>query len=156
MKRVVFGLGMWVAGAGLAAGQAVATGDARTVTEPVFPASCTVLAAGQGIANGEPVSETALDTARVQAALTGCAAGQAVELVASGTNTAFLTGPLSLPAGVTLLVDGGVTLFGSRNPADYQVTTAGVETCGTVGTAGNGCMALITSSGANSAVMDMG
>ena len=57
---------------------------------------------------------------------------------------------------MTLLVDGGVTVFGSRNPADYQVTTAGVETCGTVGTAGNGCLALITASAANSAIMGYG
>ena len=28
-------------------------------------------------------------------------------------------------------------MFASRNPADYQIT--GAETCGTVGTAGNGC-----------------
>ena len=47
-------------------------------------------------------------------------------------------------------------MFGSRNPADYQVTTAGVETCGTVGTAGNGCLALITASAANAAIMGYG
>jgi polygalacturonase len=78
--------------------------------------------------------------------------GEAVELQTSGTNNAFLIQPITIPAGVTLLVDGGVTVFASRNPADYQVS--GAETCGTVGTAGNGCSPLFniaknaTSSGA--------
>ena len=130
--------------------------DGRTVTEPVIPASCTVLQAQQAIANGEPASETLLDTARVQSALTACTSGQAVELALGGANNAFLVGPLTVPAGVTLLVDGGVTMFASRNPADYQVTTAGVETCGTVGTAGNGCLAVLTMSGANAGIMGYG
>ena len=146
-------VGLAVAGC---AGLAATAQDARTVTEPVIPPSCTVLTAQTAIVNGEPASETNLDTSRIQSAMAGCAAGQAVELAASGGNNAFLSGPLVIPAGVTLLVDGGVTLFGSRNPADYQVTTAGVETCGTVGTAGNGCQPLITASGANSAIMGYG
>ncbi|HSY68714.1 MAG TPA: glycosyl hydrolase family 28 protein [Edaphobacter sp.] len=130
--------------------------DSRTVTEPIIPPSCMVLQAQQMIVNGEPASETTLDTSRLQSALAGCASGQAVELSTSGTNNVFLIGPITLPAGVTLLVDGGVTVFGSRNPADYQVTTAGAETCGTVGTAGNGCLALITASAANAAIMGYG
>jgi polygalacturonase len=43
------------------------------------------------------------------------------------------------------LVDGGVSVFASRNPADYQI--AGNEVCGTVGTAGNGCNPLINIAG---------
>jgi hypothetical protein len=137
----------------------VATGDARTVTEPVIPASCTVLQAQQAIANGEPTSETTFDTTTIQSALTSCASGKAVELTTNGSNNAFLIAPLTIPAGVTLLVDGGVTVFGSRNPADYQVGTAGsggIEACGTVGTAGNGCKALITASSANAGIMGYG
>ncbi len=130
--------------------------DARTVTEPVVPPTCTVLQAQQAIAASEPTSETTFDTTRIQAALNACPAGQAVELAASGTNNAFLIGPITLATGVTLLVDGGVTVFGSRNPADYQVTTAGVETCGTVGTAGNGCQPLILANAANEAIMGYG
>ncbi len=142
---------------------AVEAQDTRTVVEPTFPATCTALAAQQAIVSGEPTSETTLDTTRIQTALTACPSGQAVELTLGGTNSvdnAFLTGPLNIPKGVTLLVDGGVTLFGSRNPADYQSTASGVETCGTVGTAGNGCNPLIqinngsTSSG--SGVMGFG
>jgi hypothetical protein len=144
-----------VAALGLSAVGAAAQ-DARTVTEPVIPASCMVLQAQQGIFNGEPSSETTLDTTRIQSALTGCASGQAVELATNGANNAFLIGPITLPGGVTLLVDGGVTVFGSRNPADYQVVTAGVETCGTVGTAGNGCLPLITASAANAGIIGYG
>jgi Glycosyl hydrolases family 28/Bacterial Ig-like domain (group 3) len=126
--------------------------DTRTVNEPTFPASCSTLQAQLAIVNGEPASETTFDTTRLQAALNGCASGQAVELQTSGTNNAFLIQPITIPTGVTLLVDGGVTVFASRNPVDYQI--AGKETCGTVGSAGNGCNPLFniannaTSSGA--------
>jgi polygalacturonase len=128
--------------------------DTRNVTEPVFPPACSTLQAQQAIANGEPSSETTFDTTRLQAALNSCTAGDAVELQTSGSNNAFLIQPITIPNGVTLLVDGGVTVYASRNPADYQVQLSGVETCGTVGTAGNGCNPLFniaknaTSSGA--------
>jgi hypothetical protein len=121
--------------------------DTRTVTEPTFPAACAVLSSQLAIAAGEPASETAFDTSRIQTALNACPTGQAVELVVSGTNNAFLIQPITLPTGVTLLVDGGVTVFASRNPADYQIS--GKETCGTVGTAGNGCNPLFNVNSGN-------
>ena len=71
-----------------------------------------MLTAQQAIVSGEPTSETTLDTTRIQTALTACPSGQAVELTAGGTNNvnnAFLTAPLNIPAGVTLIVDGGLT-----------------------------------------------
>jgi len=119
--------------------------DTRTVTQPVIPASCTVLTSQTAIVSGEPASETAFDTARIQAALNSCPSGEAVELAPSGSNYAFLMQPITIPSGVTLLVDGGVTVFASRNPADYQAGTpsSSVDTCGTVGTHGNGCTQLI-------------
>ena len=126
--------------------RSAAAQDTRTVNEPAFPTTCTTLTALQAITSGEPTSETTFDTTRIQAALTACGTGKAVELTASGTNNAFLIAPLTIPTGVTLVVDAGVTVFGSRNPADYQIATAGVETCGTVGTKGNGCTNLITAS----------
>lgn len=90
-------------------------------------------------ANSQP------DTARIQAALGACAAGQAVKLVAgSGGQDAFLSGPLTLPATVTLWIDAGVTLFASRNPADYQI--AGKNACGEASASDNGCNALIATS----------
>jgi len=58
----------------------------------------------------------------------------AVELKTAGGNDAFLTGPLEMRTGVTLLVDKGVTLFGSRDAALYEVTGEGVTPglCGTI------------------------
>jgi polygalacturonase len=90
--------------------------DTRTVTEPVFPGSCSTLQAQQAIVNGEPSSETTFDTAQLQASLNNCPAGQAVELQPSGTNNAFLIQPITIPTGVTLLVDGGVTVFARAIP----------------------------------------
>ena len=127
--------------------------DTRTVNQPTFPTTCTTLAATQSITTaGEPTSETAFDTTRIQTALSGAAAacsGATVELTTGGTNgvyNAFLINPIFIPSGVTLVVDAGVTVFGSRIPADYQVGTVGTgqEQCGVVGTLGNGCYPLIT------------
>ncbi len=118
--------------------QYVATGDSRSVTEPSIPAVCTTLNAGLAMVNDDiPASVDATvtnpDGARIQAALNGCAAtGQAVELsLGSGGNNAYLSGPLSMPSNVTLLVDPGVVLFFSRNVQDYD-TAPGTHTCGTV------------------------
>ena len=131
--------------------QYVATGDARTVTEPSFPSVCTVLSAEIAMVNNDiPASVDATvtnpDGARIQAALNSCAGtGQAVELsVDGGGNNAFLTGPLSMPSGVTLLVDPGVVLFFSRNVQDYD-KTPGTPTCGTVNSnsATSSCLPLI-------------
>jgi polygalacturonase len=116
--------------------------DTRQVTEPKIPRSCTVLTAvltAQGTTLAEP-DEKKLDTQRIQKALDDCPPGQSVELKASGKHDAFLSGPLDLRKGVTLLVDRGVVLFASRNPRDYDVE-AGV--CGTITKGGRGCRALI-------------
>jgi polygalacturonase len=88
-----------------------------------------------------------MDTSRIQAAMNACPVGQAVELATGtgnggGTNDAFLTGPLTIPNGVTLLVDAGVTLYASRNPRDYDSSAA--KTCGTVDSSGNGCNPIIS------------
>jgi polygalacturonase len=80
-----------------------------------------------------------LDTSRLQSALNACASGQAVHLTTSGSNDAFITGPITVPSGVTLWVDSGVTLYGTRSTATY-------------GSAG----ALITVRGANSGVVGQG
>ena len=53
------------------------------------------------------------DTSRVQSALNACPAGQAVEFSADGAHNAFLIAPITLPAGVTMLVDPEVTILGS-------------------------------------------
>jgi polygalacturonase len=100
--------------------------DSRTVSEPSFPPACTVLSANQ-IAGS--LDEGNFDTARIQAALNSCAAGQAVELQTQDANNAFLIQPITLPSGVTLLIDAGVTVFTSLNRADYPCPSASSSDC---------------------------
>jgi polygalacturonase/sugar lactone lactonase YvrE len=129
----------------------VATGDSRTVSEPVFPAVCaTLTAALTSVSDDIPASVDATvtnpDGARIQSALNACAGtGQAVRLSMDGAgHNAYLTGPLSMPSGVTLLVDPAVFVYFSRNAQDYDVVP-GTHTCGTVNnaTATNSCLPLI-------------
>src|SRR5690349_768847 len=87
--------------------------DTRTVTEPKIPPSCTALTSDR-----QAVDEAKTDTAHIQQALDQCMPGRAVELKSG----AFLSGPLQLRRGVTLVVDRGATLYGSRNPRDYDTT----------------------------------
>ncbi len=101
--------------------------DTRVVHEPKIPAACTRLSASLKslpAAGGDMLAaadESKLDTMRIQSALDRCKPGQAVELAAEAGNNAFLTGPLDLRSGVTLLIDAGVTLFGSRDPRVYEI-----------------------------------
>lgn len=85
-------------------------------------------------------AESKPDTVRIQKALEGCPAGEAVKLV-KGNGNAFLAGHLSVPSGVTLWVDEGVTLFASRNPRDFDV---GANSCGTEDGTNDGCLPLIS------------
>lgn len=122
--------------------------------EPARPATvCASVAAGL-VRNSIGLLDDAIDAAtresqpdaaRLQAALDACPAGQAVKLVAgSAGQNAFLSGPLTLPPAVSLWIDGGVTLFASRRPSDYQI--AGKNACGEASTSDNGCQALLTTS----------
>jgi polygalacturonase len=123
--------------------------DLRNVTEPVMPASCVVLSArSTGPDEADP------DTKRIQEALDRCAAGHAVELKPDGAANSFLSGPLQLRTGVTFLVDAKVTLYGSRDPRDYDITPG---SCGVVTQAGHGCKPLIAGNRvAHAAVMGDG
>ena len=123
--------------------------DTRRVAEPVFPLSCAALEARLS-----EVNEAQPDTRRIQQAIDACAPGQVVKLRADGARTAFLSGPLDLRTGVTLRVDAGVTLFGSRNPRDYDISPG---RCGVIDQIGRGCRALINGDHvANAAVMGEG
>jgi polygalacturonase len=113
--------------------------DTRNVTEPVIPQVCTALAAQLDVKLSE-ADETKLDSSRIQKAIDACPQGQAVALRTGDGHTAFLSGPLELKAGVTLLVDTGVTLFASRNPRDFDATPGA---CGVVSKTGRGCKPLI-------------
>jgi polygalacturonase len=130
--------------------------DTRVVTEPKIPASCVKLEA-KIVAVKDALNEAdeaLADTARIQDGIDKCKPGMAVELApgAKGTN-AFLSGPLTLAEGVTLLVDKGVTLFASRRASDYDMTGAG--TCGTMPAKGR-CKPFITIRAKNTAIMGDG
>ncbi len=99
-------------------------GDTNLPAEPTIPAACATLKATQNVPSGGVPSEASLDTSTIQAALTACAAGQAVKLTTSGSNDAFVTGPLTIPTGVTLWVDAGTTLYGTRSTSVYGSATA--------------------------------
>nr|ANJ43644.1 glycoside hydrolase family 28 [Ramulus artemis] len=100
--------------------------DLRNVEEPKTPESCTSLKATGGD-----------DTEVIQKALDSCTEGKAVAL-SSGV---FYSGPLTIPSGVSLLVDSGVTLKAIPDPKLYDL---GANTCGTLNEYGVGCRAFIT------------
>ena len=131
--------------------------DTRSVTEPVTPPACSTLLARLSAVEGKTVAEadeSKLDTGRIQQAMDQCPPGQAVEVKASGAHDAFLSGPLYLRAGVTLLIAGKTMLFGSRNPRDYDIYPG---SCGIVDQRGRGCRALINADHVgNAAVMGDG
>jgi len=113
--------------------------DTRKVEEPKIPRSCTTLKAALKAVNNTlaPEDEAKLDTERIQKALDHCKAGMAVELRGgSKGKDAFLSGPLDMRSGVTLLVDKGITLYGSRDAALYEMKGEGVTAglCGTIAT----------------------
>jgi polygalacturonase len=116
--------------------------DTRHVTEPHFAQVCTVLNARLEAPNSalSEASERTPDTARIQTAIDQCRQGHAVELKGADGNQIFLTGPLQLKPGVTLLVDAGVALFASRNPRDYDASPG---SCSVSPARGSGCKPLI-------------
>ncbi len=130
--------------------------DTRKVVEPHIPPSCAILDAQLSAVHGHlsASDEQKPDTARIQSALDSCAAGRAVELRASSSANAFLTGPIQLRPGVTLLVNAGATLFASRDPRLYDVAP---NSCGVVDNHGHGCKPLILADHApGSAIMGDG
>ena len=96
-------------------------GDSNLPAQPTLPSTvCTTLQATRDVAANGVASESNANTSALQAALNGCGSGKAVKLVTSGSNNAFMTGPITVPTGVTLWVDTGVTLFGTRDPNVYN------------------------------------
>ena len=109
--------------------------DRRQVTQPMTPAPphCQVLHANlprlsptafvPPRAFDDAIENAAPDTVRINQAIlqcsqtvaaTGFAPPAVVELAASGDNVSFLSGPIVMQSGVTLLIDPGVTLYASR------------------------------------------
>jgi polygalacturonase len=108
-------------------------------SEPKLPSTtCSSHAAEM---SSSSLDESKPDTSRIQAAISNCSSGQAVKLTASGSNNAFISGPLTLKSGVTLWIDKGVTLYASKNPKDFDKSSGA---CGVVSDHDTGCHALIT------------
>ncbi|WP_426193441.1 glycoside hydrolase family 28 protein [Massilia sp. DWR3-1-1] len=120
--------------ASLALCAAAGAQDSRTVSEPRLPPACAVLAPLALAAGGD-------DAARIQAALDACAPGHALHLAPANAQGRFTSGPLRLPSGVTLVIDGGATLYAS---GDARVYDRGAGSCGTIDTNGRGCRPLIS------------
>jgi polygalacturonase len=138
------------------AAAAVAVSDPDLPAEPIIPAPCAELPAGYAVdgTTGLPVfNQTGLapDTSRIQSAINACASGSVRLKVDPGdaTHTAFLSGPLTLKANVTLSVDQGVTLFASRYPREYD-KAAGTPSCAVDTGSSSGCKAFITVKGSAS------
>jgi polygalacturonase len=143
--------------------------DTRPLTEPTFPSTCVVLNAPlQSTASGPTVAETAdaqntesaAESEALTEALEHCGPNQAVELTlgSDSSHNAFLINPVDLPRGVSLIIDGGVTVFASRDPRNYQNSDPAI--CGTYGPSPTygvnlGCHALITME-ANSGIYGYG
>jgi polygalacturonase len=152
---VLLAIGGFVAVSQPAQAASLATGDARSVSQPSIPATCTTVTASLATSNRQFSSSAEAsppDTSRIQAALNGCVGtGKAVVLASNGANHAFLAGPLTVGGSEVLVINSGVTLFASRNAANYQVS--GKPACGTVASSGGGCRPFITVNGANAGIM---
>jgi polygalacturonase len=104
----------------------LATGDGRDVTRPTYPPVCQTLTA-QFTDSQRSSPPSGDDTVRLQAALNSCAGtGQSVVLARSGPYTAFFSGSLTL-TGQALVVNGGVTLFGSNGYSNQLVAVTGAN-----------------------------
>ncbi|MGO9317079.1 MAG: pectinesterase family protein [Terracidiphilus sp.] len=136
--------------------------DTRKVTEPVIPPACVTLNANIAASHGviAPGDEQKLDTDRIQHAIDNCAAGKAgvptdrsssvgwgkaVVLSSQGSKYVFLTGPLALRPGVTLVVNAHTSLVASRDPRLYDLAPG---SCGIISERGHGCKPLILGDGA--------
>jgi polygalacturonase len=124
-------------------GFAAAAQDTRKVTEPAIPPACVTLKAALSAPHGvlSDDDERRLDSERIQQAIDGCSPGRAVVLRSDGDRNVFLTGPLTLKSGVSLVVAGGTVLAASRNPRVFDITPG---SCGVVNERGHGCKGLIT------------
>ena len=130
--------------------------DTRHVMQPRIPSSCVVLRARLYAQHGvlSRAAERQADTGRIQQAMDHCAAGQAVELQADGGRKVFLSGPLTLRSGVTLVIDADTVLAASTNPRLYDITPG---SCGLLGERAEGCKPLLSGTGiSHSGIMGAG
>lgn len=104
--------------------------DTRKVVEPIPPKVCTTLYARDNVI-----------TQDIQKALNSCGSGSAVQLSINRSMSVFISGPLNMPSGVSLLIDKGAVLRADNNASVFD---NGSKTCGTLKGNGQGCKALIT------------
>ncbi len=131
-------------------GAKIAAADAAAVAAQTAAAKPNVNIAG---ASGEELAKAQYRASKY-----------AVRLVvnANGPGNGFISGPLTLPSGVTLWIDKGVTMYASRDAKAYSPNVAGPYCANTAvssskaGSSGN-CLALINGNNmVNSAVMGDG
>jgi polygalacturonase len=80
-----------------------------------------------------------------------------VRLARRGASNIFLSGPLRLKPGVTLVIEAHTALFGSRDPRDYDVEAGSCGILAEAGRRGPGCKPLILAEDApGSGVMGRG
>ncbi|KAJ8891346.1 hypothetical protein PR048_010862 [Dryococelus australis] len=110
--------------------------DLRNIVELKNPPTCMSLK----VTGGD-------DTEAIQKVLNSCAKEKTVALAAG----VFYSRPLTIPSGVSLLLDTGVALRAIPKPALYD---KGRRTCGTIDDSGDGCKSFITAKG--SGIYDTG
>jgi len=121
----------------------IAAQDSRQVSEPRAPQACSTLEAALTAKGGvlSEADERRTDTQRIQNSIDACAPGKAVVLQAHGKRSVFLSGPLTLKSGVTLVVSANTVLAGSRDPRLFDIAPG---SCGIVSTKAHGCRPLIS------------
>ncbi|MBF7691587.1 endopolygalacturonase [Acinetobacter sp. FNA3] len=104
--------------------------DNRNVIEPTTPSACTTVYARNTVMTDD-----------IQKALNNCSVGKAVKLSNNGSMNLFLSGPITMPNGVSLIIDKGTVLRAVNNANTFD---NGSKNCGTLNGDGKGCKALIT------------
>ena len=118
--------------------------DMRRVEEPRVPPICVVLQARVAAVDGvlPAGADNVLDTDRIQQALDRCAAGtRRLSCRPMTTGRPYLSGPLTLRSGVTLLIAANTSLAASSNPRLYDINPG---SCGILGERGQGCRPLLS------------
>jgi hypothetical protein len=127
---------------------ACGAGDPNLPPEPTLPTNvCQTLVANKSIPD-----ETQLDTAAIRAALRACKGQGAVKLTSGGAGNVFVSGNLIVDSTI-LWIDGGTTLYASRDSVQYQKD----GNCGLTGISDSGaCLPLLSVTGAAAGIVGDG